>query len=869
MMTMSDSIPIPETEAKERLFQCSTCKRSFIRVDHLMRHIRSHTKQRPYVCPTCSKGFARVDLLKRHVTNHSSENGRKRARTETAHQSRVGQACEECSKSHLRCEDEKPCHRCRQKKLDCRLSTTVQDELDAVQDLDANLSNDHLDAGTPSPPIAQPHMSPRLTEDAGHGATTLASYQVPPPWHGDQEMEPTFPHVGLATTNETDPLPLFMQSTAIPFSEGSPGDACMPEFLRHMPALETSLSGYATPRGDVDHIFNWDLDFSGFDFGFLDQGIMQEYIQPKVPTNNVQSNGPCASHRPCEAAAIDRAKAFDRSLWRYLPRSKTNPVTAGESDLAFPEGGGEGQSPSHIPTRKITSEQLSYTTRDKLLALVIGSSSAENSKRIAAGFPSLEVLDGMIQLFFASTSVDATSWLHLPTFLPNQIHPLLLACIIAAGSFSAPDDILRKLGLALHEVARVSMAKSIDEDNSSIRDIQYLWMQFLQCELGMWSGMSRKMEIAESFLQPPITMIRRAGWFGRSIWKKIHPLAEDEGPILQQKWKEWVLQESWLRLVYRFFELDRQSSIALLKPPLISYAEMRMPLPHLDALWQAPSATAWKTTYLSTAVATAKRPTLFDCMEDPEQLKYHTGSSEAYLYMVWGMIWEYRQLQAVTRRRRFADDLLLSSRQQELIRLCEDFKKSCRSDQSRELLLVEALLMHLNSPLDDMQTFAGIAGPDEAKYAYPSLRDWAMTAGARQAIWHASQVLNISTRLPPGALQNFSAMTSYQAALVLWVYGLLKRTADENNNSEPNIDAQTIVLEETAEKDIKRFVKLSRGEPAIRDNTNQAVIPLRNAAEVIGSASQLLRNSHEATGLCPPLVEGLIQLMGFLRSATK
>ncbi|PVI04311.1 hypothetical protein DM02DRAFT_186668 [Periconia macrospinosa] len=47
-------------DEKERLFQCSTCKRSFTRVDHLMRHVRSHTKQKPYVCPTCSKGFARV-----------------------------------------------------------------------------------------------------------------------------------------------------------------------------------------------------------------------------------------------------------------------------------------------------------------------------------------------------------------------------------------------------------------------------------------------------------------------------------------------------------------------------------------------------------------------------------------------------------------------------------------------------------------------------------------------------------------------------------------------------------------------------------------------------------------------------------------
>lgn len=393
-------------------------------------------------------------------------------------------------------------------------------------------------------------------------------------------------------------------------------------------------------------------------------------------------------------------------------------------------------------------------------------------------------------------------------------------------------------------------------------------MQLLISELGMWSGMSRQMEISESFLQPPVTMLRRGGWFGRSAWKKIYPAPNDEGPILQAKWKEWVLQESWLRLVYKFFEFDRQSSMALLKPPLISYAEMRMPLPCTDALWQAPSATTWKTTYLSTST-TAKRPTLFDCMEDLEYLNDHAGSSKAYLYMIWGMVWEYRQLQAVTTRKHFADGLLLSSRQQELIKLCEDFKNSRHSRRNHDALIVEALLMHLNAPMDDVQIFAGIAGPDEAKHAYPSIRDWCLTPEARRAIWHASQILQLSERLPAGTLQNFYAMTNYQAALVLWIYGLLKRTADESQDHESNVGSQAIVLSEVHEQDMKRFVKLNRGEPAIRDSLTQAVIPLRNAAQVIGSVSQFLKNSHETTGLCPPLIESLVQLMEVLRSATK
>ena len=394
-------------------------------------------------------------------------------------------------------------------------------------------------------------------------------------------------------------------------------------------------------------------------------------------------------------------------------------------------------------------------------------------------------------------------------------------------------------------------------------------MQLLLIEIGMWSGISRKMEIAESFLQPPVTMLRRGGWFGRSAWKKIFPLSNDEGATLQERWKEWVDQESWLRLVYRFLEFDRQSSMALLKPPLISYAEMRMPLPSSDALWQAPSSTSWKAAYLSMSGAMGKRTTLLDCMEDPECIKDHPASGSAYLYMIWGMVWEYRQLHAVTCRKQFSDSLLLSSRQQELARLCEDFKQSHQSDQFHELLIVEALLMHLNAPLDEVQAFAGVAGPEEARQAYPIIRDWCLTAGSRQAVWHASQILQLSERLPAAMLRNFYAMSAYQAALVLWVYGLLKRTADEIPKQASAIDMQTIVLGESEEKDIKRFVKLHRGEPAIRERSTQAIIPLRDPAQLIGSVSQLLRDNHSITGVCPPLVENLVQLMEVLRSATK
>ncbi|KAK7225751.1 hypothetical protein V2G26_013754 [Clonostachys chloroleuca] len=59
----SHSCPIP------------SCGRLFKRLEHLKRHVRTHTQERPYVCPHCSKAFSRSDNLAQHKRTHEREDG--------------------------------------------------------------------------------------------------------------------------------------------------------------------------------------------------------------------------------------------------------------------------------------------------------------------------------------------------------------------------------------------------------------------------------------------------------------------------------------------------------------------------------------------------------------------------------------------------------------------------------------------------------------------------------------------------------------------------------------------------------------------------------------------------------------------------
>jgi hypothetical protein len=645
-------------------------------------------------------------------------------------------------------------------------------------------------------------------------------------------------------------------------------DMLLPDYFRNMPPYESYFSGQATPRGIMDLSFDLDVGLTDLDLGLLDQYNFQAPFAAETPSTDTHE---LDDQVPEPDGVPVRTEAFKQSIWRYLPQRNKDHGAAEQPNLAFSDSEATNTRRSGMTSRRAIAERLDRVSRDRLMALVLGTCSPANVKKIASAFPSIELLDGLIQYFLTSPSIDAQSWFHLPTFSPSKTSPELLACIVSAGAAATPDTPLRKLGFALHEASRNGQGRAFEEDNSAIRDLHHLRPLCLQLEIGMWSGISRKMEISESFLQPLVTMLRRGARFRRSTWKDISPDPGDHGTALDTKWQEWVHQESFLRLVYRAFELDRQSSMALLKPPLISYADMQLPLPSSNVLWQATSAPAWKSACLELAHYNAKRPSAIDCFLDLGHLAQHDYACMTYLYMVWGMVWEYRQVSTLTGKSllKANNNLIVSSRYQELNKQLEDFRVNSPSLGKSHEITLELMLLHLNAPLDDMQLFAGIEGQEEARSAYYGLRDWIKTVSARQALWHAGQILRAAENLPRALLCNFNAIAIYHAGLTLWGFGFLRRNTHSEQTS--NTGSQPIVvLNDDDALAARRFITLDRGIPSIRSPGSQNVTQLSDVAGVMEGLVRLLRRPHDvADGSCPPLVGNLVQLLEGLRSATK
>lgn len=386
-------------------------------------------------------------------------------------------------------------------------------------------------------------------------------------------------------------------------------------------------------------------------------------------------------------------------------------------------------------------------------------------------------------------------------------------------------------------------------------------------------------------------MMRYRGKFQRSKYMANAVGPEDEGNVLEEKWKAWHERESWKRLVFHAYLRDAQTSMTTLTNPCMSYAELTLPLPEARELWFSATAEEWKSHYLQRSAGYPKRPpSLGDLIRDPSLLSQNYRrldvqlSISIFLHGFWSLILEYRQLNAVQRTQLISNslsgnpNLLLTSRHQELCKMLQSFQEMTaewRADFSaQESLVLNLLFMNLHVSMDDVQLFSGKEGEEQARRLYPSLQRWAAAPEARHALWNAGQILRQAKMFPRGHLKDFYAVAVHHAALTLWTYGVITNAAKRRAPPSHYNRDELIRLDESDLQAVSRFITVGKARalifgPVVDSGVSSPVeASVEDPQKCMTVVENILKANFGKKGaMLPAIVENLCHLIKQLGNA--
>jgi hypothetical protein len=208
--------------------------------------------------------------------------------------------------------------------------------------------------------------------------------------------------------------------------------------------------------GGLDVGSSGDVDLDEMDLQFLDTYNTTLPFEFGGDSPRDLSNAVCADKidDTINRVAI-RTEAFRNSYWKFRPNSQDH-AGAEEHNLSLPSVPEDHRSPEEVINinKRVTPGKLGVSVRDKILTLIIKCCRPENLPKAVASFPSVELLDMLVQYYLTSPVAQAGSFIHAATFDPAKKRPELVAAMVAAGAVLTSDPALTKLGYAIQECVR-------------------------------------------------------------------------------------------------------------------------------------------------------------------------------------------------------------------------------------------------------------------------------------------------------------------------------------------------------------------------------------------------------------------------------
>lgn len=421
---------------------CHICNRVYERADHLTRHLRAHENARPYQCSRCPKRFNRADLLSRHEATHDRDGG-EAGRAFIRRSDRASEACTNCAASKAKCEDRKPCRRCRNRNLVC-LGQVRRAVSQGAASTPESTTTSSVITGQEAP------VGPANTSQARHYDTETSGVGVSPN--------------GLygGTQTSADPARQVLSRSA---SGVAPHPPAAPDAVDTIPFLDATQSPFQ------------DLDFSSWDLNFDDLGVPPYELYGPSPSA-YSSSSKSSSTRAIMRDPARGHEAFKRSPWVWEPESEDY-IHLQKEGLELRDDAARGLKLGGLSKALYNRIRINNAMRDRLFALVLEQQSDQSK---VPSFPSLGLLNYILLLHFTQEERQFDSWIHIASFDPSSL-PIFIAAILAHGATFVAVPAIWQFGMAIHEVVRVGLGLHVCFTCVPLRRIPYRCPRLTTCLL--------------------------------------------------------------------------------------------------------------------------------------------------------------------------------------------------------------------------------------------------------------------------------------------------------------------------------------------------------------------------------------------------
>jgi hypothetical protein len=212
----------------------------------------------------------------------------------------------------------------------------------------------------------------------------------------------------------------------------------------------------------VHNLFQ-DMDFTSWDLNFDAFTIPQLTADGPSPQSSITNiSKPSSSTRTLARDPSWGHAAFRRSPWIWDPESKDY-LSREKEGLQLNEEPISNYPSLETYRNKIPPKaQLNNVTRDRLFAMVVGEIKDQTR---APSFPSVDLLNYLIQAHFVQEDHEYDSWLHFPTFRPDDTLTELVGAVIASGATFISTPSIWQFGYAMQEIVRLRMGRLVCDES--------------------------------------------------------------------------------------------------------------------------------------------------------------------------------------------------------------------------------------------------------------------------------------------------------------------------------------------------------------------------------------------------------------------